>query len=87
MFASAKLKKLDIYRKLPKDLTQPTLAGAILSLASFLLLTILFVSELEQYIDPNTHSFMYLDTKSTTDQIVVNLHIKFQKVPCDFLSI
>ena len=38
--------RFDIYRKVPKDLTQPTLTGACISISSVLFITYLFLSEL-----------------------------------------
>ncbi len=44
--------RFDIYRKVPKDLTQPTLTGACISLCSVLFILYLFVSELLAFIIP-----------------------------------
>ena len=61
MFLHDQIRQLDIYKRLPKDLTEPTLLGAIVSIVSTLILLFLFISELSDYIDPNIHSSMYLD--------------------------
>jgi hypothetical protein len=42
----SKLRKLDIYRKLPSDLTEPTKAGATISLLSTIVIIVLFITEL-----------------------------------------
>lgn len=42
----SKLRKLDIYRKLPSDLTEPTTAGALISLLSTIVIVVLFITEL-----------------------------------------
>ena len=44
--------RFDIYRKVPKDLTQPTLTGACISLCSVAFMTYLFLSELAAFIIP-----------------------------------
>lgn len=44
------LRRLDIYRKVPKDLTQPTLAGAIISIACVVVIFVLFCSELAGFL-------------------------------------
>ena len=41
----SKIKNLDVYRKLPSDLTEPTISGAMVSVFSTLIMIILFVSE------------------------------------------
>ncbi len=42
---SSKLKSFDIYRKLPSDLTEPTLSGALVSIVSTVIMLLLFISE------------------------------------------
>lgn len=42
----SRLRKLDIYRKLPADLTEPTTAGALISVISTIVIVILFITEL-----------------------------------------
>ena len=44
--------RLDIYRKIPKDLTQPTIAGAIISICCCVFMAFLFISELMHFISP-----------------------------------
>ena len=42
--------RFDIYRKVPKDLTQPTVAGAVVSICSVLFIVFLMMSELSSFI-------------------------------------
>lgn len=42
----SRLRQLDIYRKLPSDLTEPTKAGALISILSILVMLFLFITEL-----------------------------------------
>ena len=44
--------RLDVYRKIPKDLTQPTFAGAFISICSILFIAFLFLSELHSFLTP-----------------------------------
>ena len=49
MFGSGvqkRLQSLDIYRKLPSDLTEPTMSGALISIVSTVLIALLFITEL-----------------------------------------
>lgn len=41
-----KLKSLDVFRKLPSDLTEPTFSGALVSIISTIIMVTLFISEL-----------------------------------------
>ena len=45
---------LDVYRKVPKDLTEPTIAGAVISVCSLTLIVFLFISELVAFISTET---------------------------------
>jgi hypothetical protein len=45
----------DIYRKVPKDLTQPTLAGAIISISCVAFIAFLFCSELYGFLNVDVY--------------------------------
>lgn len=47
--AHSRLRSLDIYRKLPSDLTEPTMAGALISIISTICMIVLFMTELQVY--------------------------------------
>lgn len=47
--------RLDIYRKVPQDLTEPTLSGAIISLLCVSLIIILFFVELRHFLAPEMY--------------------------------
>ena len=67
----SRLRKLDIYRKLPADLTEPTTAGALISVISTIVIVILFITELQviliriiclqAYIEVDNSSEMFVD--------------------------
>jgi hypothetical protein len=54
--------KLDIFRKLPKDLTEPTFCGGFVSLLCSAVLIFLTVSEINTYIKPSTSSEIAIAT-------------------------
>jgi len=56
-----RLKNFDVYRKLPTDLTEPTLSGALISIISTLIMIILFLSEFSAYLAVTETSEMYVD--------------------------
>ncbi|GIY18218.1 hypothetical protein CEXT_634791 [Caerostris extrusa] len=47
------VRRFDIYRKIPKDLTQPTLTGAVISVCCCCFIFILFISEFLHFINVN----------------------------------
>jgi hypothetical protein len=57
----ANIKKLDVYRKLPSDLTEPTAAGAIVSVIASIVMALLFISELTAFMSVSTTSEMFVD--------------------------
>ncbi len=84
---SGRLKSFDMYKKLPRDLTEPTLSGAMVSIVSVIIMIILFTSELAAYIEIDETSEMYVDVSHSSDKIRVNLDVTFPRFPCDILSL
>ncbi|KAM3127184.1 hypothetical protein pb186bvf_020703 [Paramecium bursaria] len=83
----SRLKQLDVYRKLPRDLTEPTNAGALISLISTIVIVWLFITELKAYIEVDNSSEMFVDVNRGGEQIRVNLDVIFHALPCDILSL
>jgi len=50
------LLKLDVFRKLPKDLSEPTFCGAVVSTLCTIALVLLTITEVRTYISPQTSS-------------------------------
>jgi len=77
MSAFTRLKSFDVYRKLPQDLTEATMSGAIgsllfqkfssliffplVSIASTLIMLILFITEFNEFLKVQTVSEMFID--------------------------
>ena len=69
------LKRFDIYRKIPKDLTQPTNTGAIVSISCVSFILLLLTSELMWFISPDISSELHVDNANPTDRIPVRINI------------
>ncbi|EGR29544.1 hypothetical protein IMG5_153610 [Ichthyophthirius multifiliis] len=82
----SKLKSIDMYRKLPTDLTESTVSGAMISIASSLIMLILFISEFNGYLSITETSEMYIDEKRY-DKIRINIDIDYPRLPCDVISL
>ncbi|KAG5495708.1 hypothetical protein GH5_03373 [Leishmania sp. Ghana 2012 LV757] len=80
--------KTDFFRRIPKDLTEPTTAGSVISIACVVVMVLLFVGEVISYVSPRVQSDMIilpdLDERST---IKVSMDITFPKVPCAILTL
>lgn len=74
----ASLRKFDIYRDVPKDLTEQTLTGAIVSVFCLVLVSYLFLSEFFAFLAVETVSEMYVDPDIDHHQhATVNIKMNF----------
>jgi len=81
------LRRFDIYRKVPKDLTQPTTTGAIISISSGVFILFLLVSELLSFMQNELISELYVDDPTTGDRIPVNIRLDLSGMECKFLGV
>ncbi len=82
------VKRLDIYRKIPKDLTQPTTTGGLVSIACVTFIFVMLASELVSFVAPDIRSELLVDSDSNpTDRIPVRLNISLPGMKCEFLGI
>ncbi|KRX08122.1 hypothetical protein PPERSA_01667 [Pseudocohnilembus persalinus] len=82
-----RLKSFDVYRKLPQDLTQPTLSGALVSIISTLIMITLFLTEFSAFLEVNETSEMFVDYSRSEQKLQVNLDLVFYNLPCDIVSL
>mmetsp|Transcript_21593 Transcript_21593/g.39490 ORF Transcript_21593/g.39490 Transcript_21593/m.39490 type:complete len:334 (+) Transcript_21593:85-1086(+) len=82
-----KLKKLDVYRKVPADLTEPTLSGAIVSIVAASVMILLFFSELSEFLHVNTQSEMFVDVNRGGEKLTINIDVTFPRFPCGIMSL
>lgn len=83
----SKALKLDLFRKLPKDLTEPTFCGAIVSMLCTIVLIVLTISELKTYLAHDTKSDLISSEAHTSDKFKINLNIEFPFMPCDIIAL
>jgi len=86
----AHLKKFDIYRDVPKDLTEQTLTGAIVSVCCMLLVLYLFLSEFFSFLAVETVSEMYVDPHvDHSHHATISIHMNFTvpRMPCAITSV
>jgi len=82
-----KLKTLDVYRRIPQDLTESTVHGAVISVICFLCLFVFFVSELNDFLTVKTTTEMMVDVPRGGQNMAINMNITLHKLPCEILSL
>ncbi|KAG4112151.1 hypothetical protein ERO13_D13G145300v2 [Gossypium hirsutum] len=87
MFSSSKIKSVDFYRKIPRDLTEASLSGAGLSIIAALAIMFLFGMELNDYLTVSTTTSIVVDNSSDGDFLRIDFNISFPALSCEFASV
>jgi hypothetical protein len=62
------IKRMDIYRKVPKDLTQPTVSGAVVSICCVVFITFMLATELLYFVSPDLKSELIVENIDPTEK-------------------
>ncbi|XP_052228357.1 endoplasmic reticulum-Golgi intermediate compartment protein 1-like isoform X2 [Dreissena polymorpha] len=82
------IRRFDIYRKVPKDLTQPTTTGACISICSVLFMLYLFGAELLGFLQHEVVSELIVDDPvKYSEKIPVFLNITLMNTKCEFVGL
>ena len=82
----SKIRELDFYRRIPKDLTEASVHGSILSICAAFFMFTLFVAELWAYLTVDYVSNVIVDP--TVDAMLrINFNISVLEIPCEFATI
>lgn len=82
------IRRFDVYRKVPKDLTQPTLTGACISICSVLFILFLFLSELSLFISHDVVSELTVeDPVKHSEKIPVFINLTLPNLNCKYLGL
>ncbi|PON61439.1 DnaJ-like [Parasponia andersonii] len=87
MISTGKLKSVDFYRKIPRDLTEASLSGAGLSIVAALSMVFLFGMELNNYLTVSTSTSVIVDKSSDGDYLHIEFDISFPALSCEFASV
>ncbi|EOA16467.1 hypothetical protein CARUB_v10004621mg [Capsella rubella] len=87
MVSTSKIKSVDFYRKIPRDLTEATLSGAGLSIIAALSMLFLFGMELNNYLAVSTSTSVIVDRSSDGDFLRLDFNISFPSLSCEFASL
>jgi len=80
------LRKVDFYRKVPKDLTEASTLGASMSVVAALIIVVLFLSETLAFARSDILTSVSLDD-NVDQQIRINFNITFFELHCDYVSV
>lgn len=78
--------RFDLYRKVPRDLTEPTVSGACVSCCTVFIGLYLFLSEFFVFTQRRWDSEMFIDESKTEEKIQINLDVTLPMMPCELLS-
>ncbi|XP_061367863.1 uncharacterized protein LOC133310873, partial [Gastrolobium bilobum] len=82
----SKLRNLDAYPKINEDFYSRTLSGGVITLASSILMLLLFISELRLYLHAATETKLVVDT-SRGETLRINFDVTFPALACSILSL
>ncbi|CAA0807326.1 Endoplasmic reticulum vesicle transporter protein [Striga hermonthica] len=81
-----KLRNLDAYPKINEDFYSRTLSGGVITLASSILIALLFLSEFRLYLHTVTETKLVVDT-ARGGKLRINFDVTFPAIPCTLLSL
>ncbi|CAK9298850.1 unnamed protein product [Gordionus sp. m RMFG-2023] len=81
------VKRFDIYRKIPKDLTQATYTGAVISICCTIFITYLILSELISFLTDEIVSEIYVDNPIDDEKIKVQLNMTLPNMQCEYVGL
>ncbi|XP_004487592.1 protein disulfide-isomerase 5-4 isoform X2 [Cicer arietinum] len=87
MITASRLKSVDFYRKIPRDLTEASLSGAGLSIMAALFMVFLFGMELNEYLSVSTSTSVIIDKSSDGDFLRIDFNVSFPALSCEFASV
>ncbi|CAG2116362.1 unnamed protein product, partial [Medioppia subpectinata] len=83
---SERIRSLDVYPKVLEDFRIKTFGGATVTIISGLIMSVLFISELNYYLTPELREELLVDV-SRGDKLRINLDVVFPHISCHFLAI
>lgn len=80
------LKKWDLYKKIPEDLTVSTLPGVGLSISGCFIMFILFILEFNSYLTTNYVTTIVMD-EGMDEMMRINFNVTIPDLRCEFASL
>lgn len=80
-------KNIDLFKRLPKDLTEGSYFGAIISIGCIMTIVSLCMFEFSSFFNDKVSSVMKIEQIDPHQQMQVNIEIDFPSCPCDVISL
>lgn len=88
MRVANQIRRLDLFRKVPTDLTQTTISGALFSICCVVFMSILFISELVDFLTPEIINELFVDQASSgLNKIDVRLNVSLPRLECKYAGL
>mmetsp|Transcript_41633 Transcript_41633/g.109906 ORF Transcript_41633/g.109906 Transcript_41633/m.109906 type:complete len:403 (-) Transcript_41633:47-1255(-) len=81
------MKSLDAFARPVQEFQVKTNCGGYLSLCSFFLIAVLFVTELRYFLEPETKDHMFIDQNQEQKYVNISINITFPAAPCAVLQL
>jgi hypothetical protein len=79
----------DLYRHVPRDMSEPTVSGGLMSIISIVICFGLFVAEIFSFAHIEIESSMFVDTPDAatmfyggSSTVRININVSMPKLPC-----
>jgi protein disulfide-isomerase-like protein len=82
----SKLRDFDFYRKIPKDLTESSTHGSVLSVCAAIFMLVLFVAELWAFLSTSITTNIVVDPNRDS-LLQINFNITVLDMPCEYATI
>lgn len=87
MSLNKKIRKLDMFKKVPTDLQAGTKLGGAMSLLTVGLIVFFAFYEFYLYFNQPERSYVANDERFTRKELIINIDIEFPKFPCEIISL
>ncbi|KAI3686234.1 hypothetical protein L1987_79908 [Smallanthus sonchifolius] len=87
MVLKSRIKSVDFFRKIPRDLTEASLSGAGLSIVAAVSMLFLFGMELNNYLAISTTTSVIIDQSSDSEFLLIGFNMSFPALSCEFASL
>ncbi|OUS47115.1 Thioredoxin/protein disulfide isomerase [Ostreococcus tauri] len=81
------IRGMDFYRKVPREFSEGTLGGSIISILSAVLMLYLFLSELGKYSTSSFETKVVVDRSVDGELLRINFNLSFPALSCEFASV